>query len=75
MISLVCDLDDAGEPICDCAFVSNYATLRILDPVSRTPGVGEASLFGPRDCSMRIWLDPEKMRARDLTTVDVLARL
>ena len=75
VMSLVSDLDDDGEPIYDYAFLSNYATLRVIDPIARTPGVGEATLFGPRDYSMRIWLDPQKMRARDLTTVDVLEQL
>ena len=76
VMSLVSDVDEAtGEPIYDYAFLSNYATLRVLDPIARTPGVGEAGLFGARDHSMRIWLDPQKMRARDLTTVDVLAEL
>ena len=76
VMSLVSDVDEAtGEPIYDYAFLSNYATLRVLDPIARTPGVGEAGLFGARDYSMRIWLDPQKMRARELTTVDVLAEL
>ena len=76
VLSLVGDVDEAtGEPIYDYAFLSNYATLRVLDPDCGTPGVGEAGLFGARDYSMRIWLDPQKMRARDLTTVDVLAEL
>ena len=75
VMSLVSDLDEKDEPVYDYAFLSNYATLRVLDPIARTPGVGEASLFGPRDYSMRIWLDPQKMRARDLTTVDVLGQL
>ena len=55
----------------DKYFLSNYITLRLKDEISRIDGVGDVSAFGAGDYSMRIWLDPDKLRARDLTTSDV----
>lgn len=55
----------------DKYFLSNYITLRLKDEISRIDGVGDVSPFGAGDYSMRIWLDPDKLRARDLTTSDV----
>ena len=52
-------------------FLSNYA-LRIKDELSRIRGVGSVTLFGAGDYSMRVWLDPQKLRARGLTTEDVV---
>ena len=59
----------------DSLFLSNYATLRIRDELSRIYGVGDARSFGSTEYSMRVWLDPEKLKARNLTTQDVLAVL
>ena len=42
----------------DALYLSNYATINIIDPLSRIKGVGQATLFGPLDYSMRIWIDP-----------------
>ena len=56
----------------DSLFMSNYATLRIRDELSRIYGVGDARSFGSTEYSMRIWLDPEKLKARNLTTQDIL---
>ena len=55
----------------DKYFLSNYITLRLKDEISRINGVGDVSAFGAGDYSMRIWLDPDKLKARDLTTSDV----
>ena len=41
----------------DALFLSNYSTINMLDPLKRVPGVGEASLFGNLDYSMRVWLN------------------
>ncbi|HWA01614.1 MAG TPA: multidrug efflux RND transporter permease subunit [Caulobacterales bacterium] len=59
----------------DQVYVSNYATLNIRDRLARIDGVGDAQVFGARDYSMRIWLDPEKIAARGLSVGDVLAGL
>lgn len=56
----------------DDLFVSNYATINIRDELARVQGVGDAMVFGQRDYSMRVWLDPEKMAARNLTTSDIV---
>jgi len=55
----------------DTLYLSNYATLRLTDELKRLPGVGDVSVFGGSDYSMRVWLDPEKLKARDLTSQDV----
>jgi HAE1 family hydrophobic/amphiphilic exporter-1 len=57
----------------DELYLSNYATLRLRDVLSRIDGVGDVSVFPQSDYSMRIWLDPPKLKSRNLTTEDVLA--
>jgi hydrophobic/amphiphilic exporter-1 (mainly G- bacteria), HAE1 family len=56
----------------DSVFLSNYTTINILDPLARIKGVGQASLFGPLDYSLRIWLNPDRMTALNLTPNDVI---
>ena len=55
----------------DALFLSNYATINVLDRLARVPGVGEAMLFGPLDYSMRIWLKPDVCARLGLTVTDV----
>ena len=55
----------------DALFLSNYATLNILDELKRIPGTAEVSLFGARDYSMRIWLKPDQMARLGITTTDI----
>ena len=55
----------------DEVFLWNYATLRLRDELARIYGVGEAKVFGT-DYSMRVWLNPDLMRSRDLTAQDVV---
>ncbi len=55
----------------DELYVGNYAFLQIKDQLARIPGVGEVNVFGARDYSMRLWLDPEKMANLNLTATDV----
>jgi multidrug efflux pump subunit AcrB len=59
----------------DQAYVSNYATLYVKDVIARVDGVGNVLLFGGRDYSMRIWLDPAKIAARNLTAGEVVQEL
>ena len=59
----------------DGLFLSNYATLKLRDELSRVPGVGDVTVRGVGAYAMRIWLNPDKLAARDLTTEDVLAAL
>src|SRR5581483_11751552 len=56
----------------DSLFLSNYATLRVKDELSRIDGVGDVLVFGAGDYSMRVWLDPQRLKARNLTTSDVV---
>src|SRR3954470_24525193 len=71
-IILVISLTSANNEY-DSLFLSNYATLRLRDELSRTKGVGDVRVSGSTDYSMRIWLDPERLRSRALTTQDVIA--
>ena len=56
-------------------YLSNYATLHVKDMLARLPGVGDVQLFGGRDYAMRIWLDPDKIAARNLDASEVLAAI
>jgi HAE1 family hydrophobic/amphiphilic exporter-1 len=57
----------------DALFLNNYATINIIDALARIRGVGQASLFGPLDYSLRLWLDPDRLTAFNLTPADVVA--
>jgi multidrug efflux pump len=61
-----------GSYFYDQLYLSNYATLNVKDELARIKGVGDVSFLGPRDYSMRVWLDPDKLAARDLTASDVI---
>src|SRR5438309_588358 len=52
-------------------FLSNYATIQLKDELLRVDGVGDVFLFGQQDYAMRIWVDPEKLAAYDITAGDV----
>ncbi|MCS7270072.1 MAG: efflux RND transporter permease subunit [Gemmataceae bacterium] len=54
-------------------YLSNYATIQLRDELARLEGVGDIAYLGQRDYSMRLWLDPEKLAAKGLTTSDVVA--
>jgi HAE1 family hydrophobic/amphiphilic exporter-1 len=55
----------------DSLFLANYGTIRLKDELARLPGVGSVLVFGAGQYSMRIWLDPDKLKARGLTTSDI----
>jgi hydrophobe/amphiphile efflux-1 (HAE1) family protein len=59
----------------DQQYVSNYTNLHIRDELLRIPGVGDISSRATRDYSMRIWIDPDKAAARNLTVDDVVNAL
>jgi hydrophobe/amphiphile efflux-1 (HAE1) family protein len=59
----------------DQLYMSNYATLQVRDVLARLDGVGDVRIFGARDYSMRVWLDPEKVAARNLTATEVVTAL
>src|SRR6266536_3117148 len=57
----------------DAVYLSNYATINLIDPVARIKGVGQAQLFGPLDYSLRVWLDPDRLTQLNLTPNDVIS--
>jgi len=59
----------------DQQYISNYATLNVKDVLTRINGVGDARVFGARDFAMRIWLDPARVAARNLTAAEVVSGL
>ncbi|WP_369925755.1 efflux RND transporter permease subunit [Xanthomonas sp. NCPPB 2632] len=56
----------------DMLYLSNYARTRIKDQLARLDGVGDVQLFGAGEYSMRVWMNPEKLAIRNLTTGDVI---
>ena len=59
----------------DALYLNNYATINVVDPLSRVRGVGQASLFGALDYSLRLWLDTDRLTAFNLTPADVVAAI
>ncbi|MEM9166816.1 MAG: efflux RND transporter permease subunit, partial [Planctomycetota bacterium] len=59
----------------DQLYLSNYARIFMVDRLARVQGVGSVSVFGAQDYSMRIWIDPQQLAARELTTSDVIQAL
>jgi hydrophobe/amphiphile efflux-1 (HAE1) family protein len=59
----------------DTLFLSNYASLNIVDELKRLPGVGDVTVFGARDYSMRVWLKPDRMAQLGVTATEVAAAL
>src|ERR1700761_3986703 len=57
----------------DPLFISNYVTINVLDRLARTPGVGDATMFGRLDYSMRIWFDVGRLALLNLTPADIIA--
>src|SRR3954470_5751153 len=56
----------------DPLFISNYVTINLLDRIKSTPGVGDATLWGPQDYSMRVWLRTDRLTGLGLTTGDII---
>ena len=59
----------------DSLYLANYATIRLKDELARLPGVGNVNVFGAGQYSMRVWLDPDKLKARSLDAQDVVNAL
>src|SRR5271155_4978665 len=59
----------------DSLYLANYATINLKDELARLPGVGNVNVLGAGQYSMRVWLDPEKLKARSLNAQDVVASL
>src|SRR4051812_1064978 len=56
----------------DAIFLSNYASINLVDALARVPGVGQVTVIGARDYGMRLWLDPDKLAHLGLTASDVI---
>jgi multidrug efflux pump len=65
----------SSNPEHNYLFLSNYATLHLKEEIARLPGVGDISIFGQKDFCIRIWLDPEKLAARNITANEVIQAL
>jgi multidrug efflux pump len=61
--------DKSRDPL----YLSNFVTLQVKDELARLPGVGDLTIFGARDYSMRLWLNPEKLSSRGMIAGDVIA--
>lgn len=72
---LFISLDSDRPDLYSALFLTNYAQLHITDELARLPGVGDVEAFGAGEYSMRIWLDPDRMRERNLTPADVMAAI
>jgi multidrug efflux pump len=59
----------------DSLYLSNYATIQLRDELARLPGVGDITYLGQRDYSMRIWLDPDKLMSKRLSSDDVVQEI
>ncbi len=66
------DNPETGRPYYDQLYLSNYFTIGVTDRIAGVEGVGDVLNFGQQDYSMRVWLDPDKLQARDLTVGDVI---
>jgi len=55
----------------DDLYISNYTTTRIKDVLARVNGVSKVEIFGAKDFGMRVWINPDRLRARGLTTIDL----
>ena len=65
----------SSDPRYDYLFLSNFASLQVVDTLARIKGVGQVQQFGTRDYGMRLWLDPGKMAKLGITTQDISAAL
>jgi HAE1 family hydrophobic/amphiphilic exporter-1 len=59
----------------DDLFTANYLTINVYDEIRRIKGVGDAKVFPAKDYGIRLWLNPEQLKARNLTTIDVMNAL
>jgi multidrug efflux pump len=67
LVVMLTSPDKKFEPL----YLSNYATLNVLDELKRVKGVGDATIFGAQDYSMRIWLKPDRMAQLGVTTTEI----
>ncbi len=70
--SIVCLIAISGDERYDGSFLSNFVNINILDEIKRIPGVGKAQNMGEKKYAIRIWLDPNKLKALNITPIDVI---
>ena len=76
IVNLYSDVNpDTDRPYYDQLYLSNFATIQLLDELARLKGVGDVFTFGGQDYSMRVWLDPNELASRSLSASDVVAVL
>lgn len=63
------------DPSVDRKYIANYGSLQVRERLLRTPGVGDVTVNAARDYAMRVWIDPERAAARDLTVQEIVAAL
>jgi len=68
-------IDEAAQKEFSDLFIANYLTINLLDEIKRIDGVGASTIFPAMDYSIRVWLDPDRMKARNFTTMDVMNAL
>ena len=73
--NIVMMLTLTGDSIYNGLYLANYANLNLVDQLTRVPGVGAVNVMGAGDYSMRIWLDPEAMRIRNLSAQQVYSAI
>src|SRR5437667_3326497 len=66
------DNPETGRPYYDALYLSNYSTINLKDEIAGVEGVGDVTILGQQDYSMRVWLDPDKLQSRNLTVGDVM---
>ena len=71
-VNLVSDKKPDGSSVYDQLYLSNFASLSVKDDLARVKGVGDVTFLGPRDYSMRVWLDPQKLASLGMTAADVI---
>ena len=70
--SIVCLITITGDKRYDASFLSNFVNINVLDEIKRIPGVGKAENMGEKKYSIRVWLNPDKIKALGLTPLDVV---
>lgn len=75
VVSLSSDVGPDGKPIYDDLYLANYVSINWRDEFARVPGVGAINILPSKDYGMRIWLDPAKLKARNMSVNDVTAAI
>ena len=73
--STVCFVAISGDERFDESFLNNYANINVLDELRRVKGVGKAEILGEKKYSMRVWLDPNRIKSMGLTPAEIIAAI